>query len=173
MKRVPLSLLLACLVGSSGCAAPREAATLRTGDAAEAAHQGEAAIRARLKDWLEANRRRDAAGMRAIWDAGSICWLPEVPELSNAAAARLAGSDPSLRGWSAYELTTERIDVLGDLGVVHNVFTETRHFTDTKRTVSRRLRGSELWQRQANGDWQIIRCVSAPDPWRVDTALGG
>jgi ketosteroid isomerase-like protein len=154
-------LFAACAVPAGGCAAPA------AGSGASAS-RGEAEIRARLQGWLEANRRRDRAGMQAIWDPKSVCWLPEAPELSNAAAARLAGSDPALRGWSAYDLSTDRIDVMGDLGVVHNIFTETRHFTDTAKTVSRRLRGSELWQRQADGQWRIIRCVSAPDPWRLD-----
>lgn len=166
MKSLPLMFLAACMMAVARCAPSVD--LTQPAPSANSAGAGEAAIRARLQSWLEANRRRDAAGMRAIWDPKSVCWLPEVPELSNAAAARLAGSDPSLRGWSAYGLTTERIDVSADLGVVHNVFTETRHFTDTARTVSRRLRGSELWQRQTDGQWRIIRCVSAPDSWRLD-----
>ena len=34
--------------------------------------------------------------------------------------------------------------------------------------VSRRLRRSEPWQRQADGEWRIIRCMSAPDPLQLD-----
>ena len=168
MKRSTIGISVAvCTLQCVALASAAELAPAAVEQGAVSA-EGVAAIRARLKGWLEANRRRDRAGMQAIWDPKSVCWLPEAPELSNAAAARLAGSDPSLRGWSAYELSTDRIDVTGDLGVVHNVFTETRHFTDTPRTVSRRLRGSELWQRQADGEWRIVRCVSAPDPWRLD-----
>ena len=158
MATIPL--LAVCMTADGGCAASLEPDPVRGRSSQHSASEGETAIRAQLQGWLEANRRRDRAGMQALWDPKSVCWLPEAPELSNAAAARLAGSDPALRGWSAYELSTDRI--------VHNVFTETRHFTDTAKTVSRRLRGSELWQRQSDGAWRIIRCVSAPDPWKLD-----
>lgn len=164
---VRLAFLACCAIAAAGPAADSNAASLAPRSGGKSARSGEAAIRDRLHGWLEANRRRDRAGMQAIWDPKAECWLPEAPELSNAAAARLVGSDPSLRGWSSYELSTDRIDVVGNLGVVHNIFTETRHFTDTASKATRRLRGSELWQRQADGQWRIIRCVSAPDPWRL------
>lgn len=161
----PICLLAANLGGCASAAAQAPLGTAPT----PSAGAGEAAIRAQLAAWLEASRRRDAAGMAAAFDPNAVCWLPEAPQLSNAAAARLVGTDPSQPAWSSYDLAIDRIDVSGDLGVVHDIWTETRHFAGTPRTATRRLRGSELWRLQADGRWRIIRCVSAPDPWRIDS----
>lgn len=162
-------LISVVALGLPACASRNAVVRIDTGHASPAG-AGETAIRAQLQAWLEASRRRDVSGMAAAWDPNAVCWLPEVPELSNAAAARLAESDPSRQAWSTYELSVDRIDVSGGLGAVHDVWTETRHFADTSKTVSRRLRGSELWEHQSDGQWRIIRCVSAPDPWRIDLA---
>ena len=106
--------------------------------------------------------------MRSVWDAAAICWGPEVRELSNEAASSLASSTAAAAAaWSTYELTIEAVDVAGELGVVHDIWLETRHFPDTATTVSRRIRGSELWRHQRDGEWRIVRCVSAPDNWRI------
>ncbi len=112
--------------------------------------------------------------MRAVWDPGAICWSPAVRELSAGAASALASSTAAAAAaWSTYQLTIEAVDVAGDIGVVHDIWLETRHFPDTPTTVSRRTRGSELWRHQQDGEWRIVRCVSAPDNWQVDGAASG
>jgi ketosteroid isomerase-like protein len=135
----------------------------QTGKADSAAARS---IRSRLALWVEQTNRGDRAAAGTIWAPNPVCWFPAAPLFGDSAAAVAAGTERATTGLtSTYQLTIDDLRVFGDLAVVHDIWTETRHFPGTSRTSRRTIRGSELWHRAGDGEWRIERCVSAPEPW--------
>jgi len=123
-------------------------------------------IRKTLGDWIEATNRKDRAAGKSIWTSDVVGWFPSSDEFTIDAAFAVAGI-PKKKGssYSTYEIKIEEIAVSGSLAAVHDVWTETLHFDGSKVTVSRVIRGSEMWKRQPDGKWKIARWVSAPERW--------
>jgi ketosteroid isomerase-like protein len=90
-----------------------------------------------------------------------VGWFPSDALFSTAAADQLAGSSGST---SNYSVDIEAVDLSGDLAAVHDIWRETRRYSNGN-TVERIIRGSELWKRQNDGSWRIVRWVSAPEAW--------
>jgi ketosteroid isomerase-like protein len=128
--------------------------------------KSEAQIRRALAAWVKATNRRDEAAADAIWGPNVVGWFPEAPEFSGSAAFALAGK-PERKGesYSTYEVKIDEVDVSGTMAVVHDIWTETKHFNGSTMTVRRVIRGSELWRLQPDGKWKIVRFVSAPEKW--------
>lgn len=129
------------------------------------------AIRARLGVWVEQTNRGDRRSAQTVWAPGSVCWFPGSPVFRDSAAASVAGVSYGGSGASStYQLTIDEIAVAGEIAVVHDRWTETRHFPGSSGAARRLIRGSELWRRQPDGSWRIARCVSAPEQWQRDGA---
>jgi ketosteroid isomerase-like protein len=128
--------------------------------------KSEEQIRKALADWVAATNRRDEAAANTIWAQNVVGWFPEAQEFSNSAAFLVAGI-PEDKGasYSTYELKIDEVAVSGSLAAVHDIWTETKHFNGSSVTVRRIIRGSELWRKQADGKWSIVRWVSAPEKW--------
>ena len=128
--------------------------------------KSEAQIRKALADWVAATNRRDDTAANTIWAQNVVGWFPKAPEFSNSAAFAVAGI-PEQKGasYSTYELKIEEVAVSGSIAAVHDVWTETKHFNGSSVTVRRIIRGSELWRKQGDGKWKIVRWVSAPEKW--------
>jgi hypothetical protein len=81
------------------------------------------------------------------------------------AAAGLPYDRDAGGGTVTYEVFIEEITARGSIAAVHDVWTETRRLPRTTASVRRTIRGSELWRCQPDGQWRIVRFVSAPEPW--------
>lgn len=128
--------------------------------------QAEAQIRKALADWVQATNRRDDAAADTIWGPNVIGWFPEAQEFSSSAAFALAGlTEKRGASYSTYELKIDEVAVSGSLAAVYDIWTETRHFNGSPVMVRRIIRGSELWRKQPDGRWKIVRWVSAPEKW--------
>jgi ketosteroid isomerase-like protein len=128
--------------------------------------KSEAQIRKALADWVAATNRRDDAAANTIWGNKVIGWFPAAPEFSESAAFAVAGL-PEKQGesYSTYELKIDEVAVSGPMATVYDIWTETKHFSGSSVTVRRIIRGNELWRRQPDGKWKIVRWVSAPEKW--------
>ena len=124
------------------------------------------AIRQRLADWVTQTNRGDRTAASTIWAPGMVGWFPRSPEFSDSAAYTVAGiTSREIRPVVTYELQVADLAVEGSLAVVHDIWKETRRFTNPPVTVTREIRGSEMWRCQDDGSWRIARWVSAPEPW--------
>ncbi|MBD0371038.1 MAG: nuclear transport factor 2 family protein [Pyrinomonadaceae bacterium] len=128
--------------------------------------RSEEQIRKALADWVAATNRRDETAANTIWAQSVVGWFPEAPEFSSRASFAVAGI-PEDKGasYSTYELKIDEVAVSGSMAAVHDIWTETRHFNGSPVTVRRIIRGSELWRKQPDGKWRIVRWVSAPEKW--------
>jgi steroid delta-isomerase len=124
----------------------------------------ERAIRTRLHDWSAANNRGDQQQANDIWAPGVQGWFPASDQFTTAAAARLVGAKPEIASKPTYDVTVNEVLVSGDMAVVRDTWTETRHFGE--KTVERVIRSFEVWQRQPDQRWRITRWISAPEQWQ-------
>jgi hypothetical protein len=65
---------------------------------------------------------------------------------------------------TTFDLAIDDVTGTDSVIVVHDLWTERRDFSGGK-SVTRRIRGSELWRCQPDGRWRITRYVSAPEVW--------
>jgi hypothetical protein len=162
--RVLVRVLLAALCGGSGVRLHAQTPTSCAGSDSAAAM----AIRARLRNWVDATNRGDQAISREIWAPAMVGWFPRAPMFSDSAAYAVGGL-PYRPGAPpagvTYALRIEEVVVSGRIAAVHDVWTETRRWPGVSTAVSRVIRGSELWRCQPDGQWRIARYVSAPEPW--------
>lgn len=152
---------VASILSMAAAAAAQSPSTCSTQDSASAA----AAIRARLAQWVaQVNSHDRASG--TIWAAPVTGWFPRGPEFSDSAAYSMAGVSKSVGPTTVtYEISVDEVAVSLRLAAVHDIWKEVRHFPGTAVTVSRQIRGSELWRCQPDGAWRIARWVSAPEHW--------
>src|SRR2546423_2506029 len=123
-------------------------------------------IRHRLSDWVAQTNRGDRTAANTIWASGGIGWFPRGSEFTDSAAYSVAGVASTVdRPTVSYELRVEDVAVDGTLAVVHDIWDEQRHFAGDSVTVTREMRGSEMWRCQPDGSWRIVRVVSAPEHW--------
>src|SRR6266566_2112806 len=123
-------------------------------------------IRHRLSDWVAQTNRGDRTAANTIWASGVIGWFPRGSEFTDSAAYSVAGVASTVsRPTVSYEIRVEDIAVDGTLAVVHDIWEEHRHFAGPSLTVTREIRGSEMWRCQPDGSWRIVRWVSAPEHW--------
>ena len=154
-------VLTAAMVSTAVAATAQSPSACTTQDSASAAM----AIRARLAQWVaQVNSGDPASG--TIWAAPVAGWFPRGPEFSDSAAYATAGLNPSVGAATVtYAITVDEVAVSSRLAAVHDIWKEVRHFPGTTVTVSRQIRGSELWRCQPDGAWRIARWVSAPEHW--------
>jgi ketosteroid isomerase-like protein len=119
----------------------------------------EAAIRARLAQWVQQYNAGDYAGAASIWAPGLVGvpggGSPDVTYDREQANARLASGAPSEK----YELQIDEVIVVSDLAVVRDTWRAVG--PGTKAT----FRSQEVWERQPDGQWKISRWIDAPkDP---------
>jgi ketosteroid isomerase-like protein len=125
-----------------------------------------AAIRQRLAQWVEQTNRGDGAGANTIWAPPVTGWFPKGAEFSDSAAYAAAGLPSSAgRATVTFQIRVDEVAVGGAVAAVHDIWTETRRFPGSAITVTREIRGSELWRCQSDGAWRIARWVSAPEHW--------
>lgn len=164
IKSLPvLAGLLVALLAPLDAAAAQAASACSPSDSAAGA-----AIRERLRQWVEQTNRGDRAGAREIWAPGIVGWFPGAPVFADSAAyaaANLPYRAGAGNGVVSYELTVEEVAASGPIAAVHDVWTETRRLPGAAAPVRRVIRGSELWRCQPDGKWRIARFVSAPEPW--------
>ena len=133
-----------------------------TADSATAA----ATIRQRLALWVEQTNRGDREGANTIWAPPVAGWFPSGAEFSDSAAYAAAGlSRTADKPATTFQVRVEEVAVGGNVAAVHDIWTESRRFPSGAVTVTREIRGSELWRCQPDGSWRIARWVSAPEHW--------
>jgi hypothetical protein len=122
-------------------------------------------IRGRLAQWVEQNNKGDKAADE-VWARGMEGWYSHGAEYGDSAAFVVAGV-PYVKGAgsSTYDVKVEEVAVGGDVAAVHDIWTEIRHFKGSTATAKRIIRGSELWRRQSDGKWRIVRFVDALEHW--------
>jgi ketosteroid isomerase-like protein len=119
-----------------------------------------------LQQWVEQTNRGDQAAANTVWAPGVVGWFPRGPEFGDSAARAAAGlPNGSDRATVEYEVRVQDVAVSGRLAAVHDIWLERRRFSAGSAAVQREIRGSELWRCQADGSWQIVRWVSAPEHW--------
>ena len=157
---------LLCLFALVGCAtqayqqSTRQAPTsCSTTDSAAAA-----TIRQRLAEWLVQTNTGDQTAANTIWAPEVVGWFPSGREFSDSAAFAVADVNTTTFR-STFQLRVDDVAVQGSLAAVHDVWKETRQFPGLTVTVSRVIRGSEMWRCQSDGSWRIVRWVSAPEHW--------
>jgi ketosteroid isomerase-like protein len=119
----------------------------------------EAAIRARLAQWVQQYNAGDYAAAATIWAPGLVGTpgggSPDITYDREQANAKRASGTPS----EQFELQIDEVIVVADLAVVR----DTWHAIgpNTKAT----FRSQEVWERQTDGQWKISRWIDAPkDP---------
>jgi hypothetical protein len=156
-----IALVLVGIVWISTSARAQETELCSAMDSAAAA----AAIRQRLTDWTAEVNRGDRASS-TIWAQPVEGWFPHGPEFSDSAAYAAAGLSPTVGpAIVRYSVTVDEVAVSGRQAAVHDIWQEMRRFPGSSITVSREIRGSELWRCQPDGTWRIRRWVSAPEHW--------
>lgn len=120
-----------------------------------------AAITARLQAWAAAFNARDARGACDLFARDLISMVPGSPPagrntVCQRLAAALARPDPRLR----YSPDICEIIVSGDIAVVRLFWTLTAERNGTRETSSEA--GMDLFRRQPDGTWSIIRFLSFP-----------
>jgi uncharacterized protein (TIGR02246 family) len=122
------------------------------------------AIRSALENWLKASNSRDAEGMGRVWAADAITSVPgQIDADYNAirAGEKAAAARPDISRTMSLEI--EEIQVSGDLGFARDTWTFTTKWNRTGEVTRMKLRSIEVWRRQADGSWKIIRTLSYPD----------
>jgi ketosteroid isomerase-like protein len=123
----------------------------------------EAHIRAALADWVDATRNGDYLKASQIWAPDLIGWYPGQPddtyEREQESARRVRPPDAPR---SIPSLTIVEVMVSGDLAVVRDIWRITR--IAGADTTHSSLRSFEVWRRQPDGAWRIVRWISAPEP---------
>lgn len=127
-----------------------------------------AAIAARLQGWAAAFNARDAAGACDLFAPDLVSMVPGAPEAGRDAvckrlAAALAKPDMRLR----YSPEICDIIVSGDIAVARLFWTLTAERNGKRETSTEA--GMDLFRRQPDGKWSIIRFMSFP----VEAAAGG
>jgi uncharacterized protein (TIGR02246 family) len=124
-----------------------------------------AAIRSALENWLKASNSRDAEGMGKVWAADAVASVPgQIDADFNAIRAGEKNAATRTDISRTMSLEIEEIQVSGDLGFVRDTWTFTTKWTRTGEVTRAKLRGVEIWRRQADGSWKIIRSLSYLDP---------
>ncbi|MFN2533090.1 MAG: DUF4440 domain-containing protein [Pyrinomonadaceae bacterium] len=130
--------------------------------------ESEKEIRQALANWVLATNRGDQSAANTIWGPKVAGWFPTAREFSNEVAWEVAGLQGTRNdAYSTVEVRIEEVAVSGSIACVHDIWTETRHFKGSSITVKRRIRSSEMWRRQPEGKWKIVRWVSAPEKWEL------
>lgn len=128
------------------------------------------AVRARLAEWVRQANVGDRDGMREVWAPGYVGWFPTASIFGDSAAYAVASRPFKMTSQNArtsYDIVIDEIVASGSVVVVHDLWTEKRDFPQSKTTIKREIRGSELWRCQPDGRWRISRFVSAPEPWTL------
>jgi steroid delta-isomerase len=136
------------------------AAIFAVGAAARAGpSEDEARIRASLAGWVKAFNAGDLKAAAEVWAPDLVGWPPEGPDDTYARerefAAKGAGRPPTV----TYALEINEVLVSGDLAVVRDTWTETSRAEPSK---SRTFRSFEVWRRQRDGSWKIVRWIDGP-----------
>ena len=131
--------------------------------AAAAAEGAEAAIRSTLERWTEDFNGRRAAAVCGLFAPDLIASYQGQPERGYDALCRLLTaslSDP-LRSYR-YELRIREIIVSGDLAVVRLVWRLTIDDRSGAPPATVEEPGLDVFRRQADGTWKIIRYIAYP-----------
>ena len=131
------------------------------------------AIRQRLRQWVDASNRGDAAAAREIWAPDRLSdfvgWFPRaavVPDSAAYAAARLAYRTGAAAGEVTFDVEVEDVVPTGGIARVRDVLIETRRLPGSRGLVRRTTRAAELWRCQPDGWWRITRREEAiPSRW--------
>ena len=121
----------------------------------------EAQIRKALARWVEAANRQDWKAALAVWAPDLIGWYPGQPDITYRREVENA-AHPAART-TIYQVTVNEVIVSGSLAVVRDTWT----FTPTVASGDSRamtVRSYEVWRRQPDLAWKIIRWISAPEP---------
>ncbi len=132
------------------------------GPVAADAGSDEAAIRARLSGWAEAFNRRDADTVCELFAEDLISVVPDAPDAGKAAvcdrlARLLARDDRSF----AYAVEIDEVLVWGDHAAVRLDWTLT--VAAGGETSSSLERGIDLFRRDPDGVWRIMRFIAFGD----------
>jgi uncharacterized protein (TIGR02246 family) len=119
----------------------------------------DAAIRARLAGWAEAFNAQDAAGVCELFAEDLVSVVPDAPDAGKAAvcdrlARLLARTDRRFR----YEVDIDEVLVWGDHAAVRLDWTLTVAGGDG--TATSRERGIDLFRRDPDGVWRIMRFIA-------------
>jgi CubicO group peptidase (beta-lactamase class C family)/ketosteroid isomerase-like protein len=128
---------------------------------------GDSAVRARLAEWVRQANRGDRAGMNEVWAPRMVGWFPSAPVFGDSAAYAATGLPSTVASApprTSFDVVIDDVAATDSLVVVHDLWTERRTFGAGK-SVTRKIRGSELWRCQPDGRWRIARYVSAPEAW--------
>jgi len=138
-----LSIALSLCLATTALAAPTDA-------------KAEKEIRAALARWTEAANRGDWNRALQVWAPDLVGWYPGVPDdtFQKEAGYAAKGGAPTTK----YQLTINEVIVSGPLAVVR----DTWKMTAAGKTLT--VRSFEVWERQADQSWKIIRWISAPQP---------
>ena len=118
-------------------------------------------IRKTFQDWVEAYKKRDLAGTMAILDRKIIFSFQGAPDadyetLEKGYIKAFAGSQRS-----EWVPEYEEIKASGELGFVRSVWKRNKTESGVVTTVEKN-RGIDIFQRQPDGSWKIIRSLNYP-----------
>jgi ketosteroid isomerase-like protein len=144
-------VVLALLVSASLSAQPQ----------ASSGADGEKQIRAALARWVEAANRQDWKAALDVWAPDLIGWYPGEPDDTYQQEAEFA-AHPKPRS-ETYQVTVNEVIVSGPLAVVRDTWVITDKLpSGQSKAVT--LRSYEIWHRQSDSRWKIIRWISSPEP---------
>jgi ketosteroid isomerase-like protein len=124
----------------------------------------ETKIRAAIERWRQAANRRDWKTALDVWAPDLVGWYPGEADATykreaDYAAVPVNAADPV----STFEVTINEVIVDETLAVVRDTWVITTKSKAGAPTVEK-LRSFEVWRRQPDKAWKIVRWISAPEP---------
>lgn len=148
----PLKLLALILTLATGLAA-REPST--------AEKQTEADVRAEFARWTEAYKKHDLAGTMRIFDPGVSFAFQGGPDAGYAELERGYAAEFKTNSTAEWVGSIDEVQASGDLAPEFSTWKLIDH-RDGKETVLEHNRGVDLFRRNAQGEWRIIRSLNYP-----------
>jgi len=148
-----ITLLIALLLSSSIAAAPKR----------PSAKDDAAVIRQSLEDWVKAHNSHDLPGTLATFDSSVLGSFQGFPDQDYAAHVK-SYTDEFARTDLAvtFTLTIEEIHVEGRMAYVRDRWLQTITSSDGKTIGSTLTRSIEIWRKQNDGQWRIVRWIAYP-----------
>lgn len=156
--RICLSLLvgLHCLLGHASAQSNSKTDSSNKADVA--------AIREALQKWVVAFNSKDLQGTMAPWAQEAILSYPGSPDvgiekLREGYTSGFARTDRT----ATYELEIEEVQVSADMAFVRDSWTLIVKRKDNPEPARLKQRSIEIWRRQPDKSWKIIRSLSYPE----------
>ncbi len=148
----PAVVVLATIVGLSGCATPRTSKAPSPRATAEARQQIEQAV----ARFVETFNRGDAAALAAMYDTAGVVLAPNAPPMRGRQNIEALWAGARQQGFKTLNLEVNSVELIGDHAIELGSYTLVVQPPGQGETTDRG-KYIVIWKRQADGTWKLYR----------------